>query len=491
VTPTSERAAAVSVMAVQAWNDRLVVDLGRWGNNAVVIDPAGQATVLPDFFTFDGGTRLGKTVLFAQSGPLAVAYDGAGKPLWKVLGELKALLPGTDTAVVESEKKLFTTDAAGVAAAFTGALPAAPMAPEIKAEVVLEKGKPAGVKVIDVSSGAEIQGLELTPYKPRHWEEKWAVAETLVSAPNGKTLLVWRPEHGFNTVQIYRADTKQVAIVTVPSQCLMEARFAQDGQSLAISGVEGEVVVLGLDGKPLAKLNGGAVPRLFALPGGGFAIGSSDGRLTVLDGSGKVKRSIDLAATARGRNPESQFQAIRDTPLVPLQPVSDATSPEVFSRFFAYIRNAEGELNKITMGEQKDWAFVWYPVVQSSANFPQARTYTITLTGAAKYLDEQPNNQPFWDPILALRAKAVVNDRPAPHFIIYLDGKPVGEIKPEGGVLKPFATTIIKQGFVDWTPKPGEITTFTGTFEAPVGIHQLAVEAVNLEDCVITGKSIK
>lgn len=451
-----ERASGLSVNQVQVWNDSLIVDLGRWGNGAAVIDAKGQASVLPLFLS--GSVRVGKSLIFAQSGPLTVAYDGSGKPRWKALSELKLVQPGTDIAVVESEKKFFSIAADGIA---TECAVPAPEAPKTALT-------PSSLPPSDLGEGTQFR-----------------------TSSSGKMVLAWRPEHGQDRVQILNVATKQVTSVTHHTLCLRHAVFSADEHSLALGGVDGDVLIVGVDGTRIAAVAAGPAAMPFALPTGGFAIASTDGRLTMTNAAGTIVRSVDLSAITVGANPEQQYRAIRETPLVPLAPVPDALAPEAFSRFFAYVKGEGDDLRKITMGEQKEWQFVWYPVVQGGVSFPQARTYTMTLSGCAKYLDDKPNNQPFWDDILALRAKTVVNDRPAPFFRVLIDGKQVGEIKPHGGVLKPLATTIIDQGFVQWQPKPEEITTFTGTFEAPAGIHLLAIEAVNLEDCVITNKGLK
>jgi hypothetical protein len=95
-------------------------------------------------------------------------------------------------------------------------------------------------------------------------------------------------------------------------------------------------------------------------------------------------------------------------------------------------------------------------------------------------------NQPSWDPILKVRDQVVKNERPAPAFTLYLNGKPVGTLTPEGGALKPFVTERITKGWSKLDPKPEEFTTFTGTIDAPAGSGQLAIAPTGMTDCWMT-----
>lgn len=135
--------------------------------------------------------------------------------------------------------------------------------------------------------------------------------------------------------------------------------------------------------------------------------------------------------------------------------------------------------------------FRWLDVGQASVQFPAAKTYRVTIKAAAKYHDDQPMNQPNWDALLAIRDALIVNDRPAPVFRIYLGGKEVGQLTPEGGKLKPFVTQRITQGFAGLNPKPQDFTTFTGEIEAPAGINIFGIGALNMEDCVVNSVRIE
>jgi hypothetical protein len=154
-------------------------------------------------------------------------------------------------------------------------------------------------------------------------------------------------------------------------------------------------------------------------------------------------------------------------------------------QFYWYMRTDDGELKMINWQPQKVADFRWMDAIQAKLQFPEARTYALTLKAAAKCFDEEPLAQPNWEAILAMRKKVVRNERPEPRFRIFVDGKPAGLAKPEGGALKPFVTPPVKEGWATLDPKDEELTTFTAQVDAAAGPHVLAIQAENMQDCYV------
>jgi hypothetical protein len=396
---------------------------------------------------------------------------------------------------VESGKTRYRVSPDGTSVVYTDPLPEAAKkaAPVYKAEVVTEKLANnqvtlKGTRVVDTRSGQEVTGFALTTEKPVAWENRWVIQQRFLESADGELLVAYRYDAENRGIQLYRRSAGKVATVTLPAEPLCAVAIAADGKQVALAGEAGAVRIVSPDGATLLECRAGAYSRLFPLSTGGFAIGSSDGLLTLISADVKVARVVDLdRETARAnRQPEAIYAGYRGAKWLSWFTPPQATGDLPLTNFHLYLRDQEGALRMVSWPAGKTVDFRWSDAVQGPVAFPKAGSYKVTVKAAAKYFDDLPMNQPTWDPILKVRDQVVKNERPAPTFTLYLNGKPVGTVTPEGGVLKPFVTQRITKGWAKLDPKPEEFTTFTGTLDAPAGSGQLAIAPAGMTDCWMT-----
>ena len=491
----AERFSMVSVTDVQPMGDRLVAALGRYGENIAVVNVDGQVTLLPAIAANTKSLRAcGQRLIVTGDAGLTTAWSPAGERLWNAVGDFKALLP-SDDVIVESGKMLYRVSLDGKSVVSTDPLPEAAKqaAPIYKVEVVTEKlanGQVTlkGARVTDTRGGQEIAGFALTTEKLVAWQNNWIVQQQFQESADGGILVAYRYDAQTRDVQIYRKSTGKVATVSLPADPVCAVAIATDGKQVAVAGESGRVRIVSPEGATRGEFQAGAYPRLFPLPKGGFAVGSSDGLLTVVGGDAKVARVVDLdRETARAnRPPEAIYAGYRGAKWLSWFTPPQATGDLPLTNFHLYLRDQEGTLRMVNWPAGKTVDFRWSDAVQGPVLFPKAGVYKVKVKAAAKYFDDLPMNQPSWDPILKVRDQVVKNEQPAPVFTLYLNGKPVGTLTPEGGALKPFVTQRITKGWASLTPKPEEFTTFTGTIDAPAGSGQLAIAPTGMTDCWMT-----
>ncbi len=303
--------------------------------------------------------------------------------------------------------------------------------------------------------------------------------------------LTFRRFTGEHAVKVADKQANTTTEITLDTSYLTDAALSRDNKLVALCGMEGGVKITDVHGKVLATLTAGAYPRLFPLSDGGFAIGSSDGLLTVVDNTGKTRYTRDLVALTAGINPEEEYRLNRETKLLSWSNSPALQGPLPADNFFWYLRNENNELCLVNQAPSSVIDFRWMDVAQGEVQIPASKSYTVTLHAAAKYFDDQPLAQPGWKSIVDLRNALVKNERPAPAFRLYLDNKPVAVITPDGGALKPFITPPIQQGWAILKPKDDELTTFTTTVDLPSGHHLLGLEALNMEDCYVKEFAVK
>ncbi len=493
--PVTERFSMVSVTDVQPMGDRLVAGLGRYGENIAVVNPDGQVTLLPAIAANTKSLRgCGQRLIVTGDAGLTTAWSPAGDRLWNAVGDFKALLP-TDDVIVENAKTLYRVSPDGTAVVYTDPLPEAAKksTPIYKAEVVTEKATNGqvtlkGTRVVDTRNGQEITGFALTTEKPVAWQNNWIIQQQFQESADGDVLVAYRYDAQTRDVQIYRKSTGKVATVTLQADPICAVAIATDGKQVAVAGESGLVRLVSPDGATRGEFQAGAYPRLFAMPSGGFAIGSSDGLLTVVGADAKVARVVDIdRETVRAnRQPESVYAGYRGAKWLSWFTPAQATGDLPLTNFHLHLRDQDGTLRMVSWPAGKTVDFRWSDAVQGPVLFPKAGAYKVTVKAAAKYFDDLPMNQPSWDPILNVRDQVVKNERPAPTFTLYLNGKPAGTLTPEGGALKPFTTQRITKGWSKLDPKPEEFTTFTGTIDAPAGSALLGIAPTGMTDCWMT-----
>ena len=451
--PVVERFSMASVTNVQPMGDRLVAALGRFGETIAVVNADGQTTLLPSIATNTKSLQAcGQRVIVTGEHGLTSAWSPAGELLWNAVGDFKAILP-SDDVIVENGKTLYRVSPDGKAVASTDPLP------EVKKPVAI--ARPEGIADKD---------------------------RQLQESADGEVLVAYRYDAQTRDIQIYRKSTGKVATVSLPAEPVCAVAIAADGRQVAVGGESGLVRIVSPDGAALGECRAGAYPRLFALPRGGFAIGSSDGLLTVVGGDGKVARVVDLdrETVKAKRRPEAIYAGYRGAKWLSWFTPPSATGELPLTNFHLHLRDQDGTLRMVNWPTGKTVDFRWSDAVQGPVLFPKAGSYKVTVKAAAKYFDDLPMNQPSWDPILKVRDQVVKNERPAPIFTLYLNGKPVGTLTPEGGALKSFVTERITKGWSKLDPKPEEFTTFTGTIDVPAGSGQLAIAPSGMTDCWMT-----
>ncbi|MFM9196200.1 MAG: hypothetical protein ACKOWG_10740, partial [Planctomycetia bacterium] len=305
---------------------------------------------------------------------------------------------------------------------------------------------------------------------------------------DGEVVVAYRYDARNRDVQIYRKSTGKVTTVSLPAEPLCAVAIAADGTQVALAGEAGLVRIVSPEGATLGECRAGGYPRLFALPKGGFAIGSSDGLLTVVGRDAKVAQVVDLdrETVKSNRQPEAIYAGYRAAKWLSWFTPPQASGDLPLVNFHWNLRDQERELRQVTWKPGNTVDFRWCDAVQGPVVFPKAGSYKVRVKAAAKYFDDLPMNQPSWDPILKIRYQVVKNERPAPIFMLSFNGKPIGTLAPEGGTLASFKTERITKGWAKLDPKPEEFTTFTGTIDVPAGSGQLAIAPTGMTDCWMT-----
>ncbi len=417
----------VAIRDVCEVGDRLAVRLGRGASSLALVDANGGVTPLASVAT---RTRLhrGESILVSTTGHMVFAYDQDGAPLWRAVGGFHSILPGTDTVVVTYEGGTFAV-------------------------------------------------------------EPDATSRKLEAAPEGKatqpeqTLLIKKRGLGIDAVKPYVPATDRTVTFGLETRYLTDAAISADEQTVAVCGMEGGVRLLDLAGEEKAALAVGRYPRLWALAGGGFAVASADGCLTVIDSQGEKRFTADVAAATLP--PAEVYARLRAAPLLTWTNPQKAMDEIDLSRFFWYLKNEKDELVMVNWRNRgKALDFRWFDAASAEIRFPESRTYAVTVSAAAKYYDQEPMSQPNWGAFVKMRQAVMTEaDRTETFFKVYVNGTFAGRLDPEGGELKPFVTEKIKEGWATLKPKPEEMTTFTGTIEAKAGAAQVSIEAVGMTDC--------
>lgn len=489
------RFALAPVTDVQEVGDTLVATLGRYGNAITLVDNTGKVTAVPAI-TSTAKTAVGQSIFVTATPGMTFTWSKGGQPLWRAMGEFKAVQPGTDNVLVESGNTVYQVSPDGGSVKYAGeqlATDDKKTTPVFTTKITTEgAGAEERVKEIqltDSRTGKTINGFHLTATRP--YNKPFTVEQMLLEGKSGDTLLAFRRFTGEQTAQVYSRATGRVADVTLHTAYLTDAALSRDEKLVAVCGAEGDVKIADLSGKVLATLQTGPYPRLIPLRDGGFAIGTGDGLLTVLDRTGKERFTRDLIALTAGANPEDEYRSSQATRLLNWSnpPIVQGALPA--ENFFWYLRDEDGSLKLVNQSPGNIIDFRWMDAVQGEVQFPASKTYTITLRAAAKYFDDEPLAQPSWKSIVDIRNTVVKNERPAPAFRVYLDGKAVATVTPDGGALKPFITPPIKEGWASLNPKDNELTSFTATVDLPAGSHLLGLEALNMEDCYVKVFEVK
>lgn len=505
-TPAADRFSLVAVTGVQPLGDKLVVTLGRYGNMVAIVDNDGKKVTTLPAISSAPTVACGTSIIVTATPSYVAAWSADGTPRWRALGTFKAIMPGTDDVLVESDevvkndlgtsKAIYRISPQGESTRYDGALPG-PSGTEARfaTNMVIEKVQGAEVVkrviVTDRVTGAEINGFALAAEKP--YNKPWQVKHELRQDAQGNALLAFTREVGAHAVQVYSRADNSVRTLPLDTQYLTDAALSRNGQAVAFCGMEGTVAVMPVAGQQpvIASVKTGLYPRLFALPDGGFAAGSADGLLTVLDATGKERFTCDLIAATLGKQPEEVYSVMRGTRLLTWSTPPTADGPLPLQNLYWYLRDEDGEARMVNFTPGTVVDFRWADLVQGEVNFPAAKTYTVTISAAAKYFDDEPLAQSSWESIVKLRTQIIQNERPAPAFRLLLDGKPLATIAPQGGALKPFVTPTIKEGWAILKPKDEEYTTFTAQVEIPAGSHLLGLEALHMQDCYVKAFEMK
>lgn len=495
----------VPVRQVQEWGDTLVVTLGRYGENVALLNPDRKVTVLPAISTTCTVT-LGRDILVTSMPGLACGWNREGRLVWRARGELRDVLAGTSIAIMDQDKTIYQVTADGKAALSEWTAPEnKPVLGPFKSEVLTERrGQEEvvkGIKVTHVASGQEVPGLHLTAEK-LSWNLPFQVQQNLVTGPSGDVLLAFRRWVGESGAELYNRTNGRVSALPLSTAFLTDAVLAKDEQHAALAGMEGEVRVFDRSGRQISSLHTGPYPRLFPLQDGGFAVGSADGSLARVSKAGALEWSRQLLYRPpsqsdheefQGSDPERVYAVHREVPLLEAPDTSVVPTEVRIKPFYNYLRDEHGDFRMINQPSAggAPFDFRWMDVTQGVVLLPAARTYTLTLKTAAKYFDQEPLAQPSWQAILEMRRSVIKNERPAPGFAIYVDGRRMATLTPDGGVLKAFVTPPITEGWALLKPKDDELTTFQGQLDLTAGSHVLGIEALNMEDCYIKTMDMK
>jgi hypothetical protein len=345
------------------------------------------------------------------------------------------------------------------------------------------------VHVLDSSTGERIDGFELTASQRRGGD--FEVDQVTVCGEQGRCFVAFDRAYGTARVQAWQREVGKVLNLTLHADYLADAAISSDETRIAVATDQGRFLLFKVDGIPRSVLSGlGSYPHLTTLEDGGFLVASAEGRLSRVSPEGALAFSVHLA-TARAPTVDETYAALRRAPLLSLRPPPSAAGDIPCDLFYWYAQRPGGGLELINWQPGKAIDFRWMHAVQAGLRFPRSRRYKVTIRAAAKYFDQEPQNQPSWDSILEMREQVVRNERPAPEFRLLIDGERVGHARPEGGKLVPFTTERITRGWATLSPAEDEFTVFSGTIDAPGGIHRLGLEARNMVDCYATRITIE
>ncbi len=503
----------VSVTDVQQLGDKMVVTLARYGNSVTVVDKNAGVRFIPAISS-TAQAHCGKSIIVTATTGMTFAWSVEGRPLWRAMGNFKDIIPGTDDVLVESDEKvsdnrmlvagvaakleklIYRVNPAGDSSIYMDELPSVKKQAEIytATAVVEKKGHDdilKGVTVKDTRTGKEITGLQLSAEKAA-WNLPFQVRETLKTGNKGDILLVFRRYPGENSVQLYNSVDGTVTKYSMQTEYLTDASVSADESAIAMCGAEGDVQIIDLKKKVTNSYHTGAFPNLF--PGnttfgaGRFIVGTANGKLMFVD--------IDNISSINFLNIPSpsvddEYKVSRDTKLITWSNPPAFSGKIPLNNFYWYLKDAEGTPKMINFTPGTAIDFRWLDIAQGLVKIPAAKSYTITMRVAAKYFDDIPLAQSSWSSILDMRGKVIKNERPAPSFRIWLDGKSILNVAPQDGVLQPFVTPPIKEGWAILKPKDNEYTTFTATLDLPAGTHLFGLEPVNMEDCFMLTMDVK
>jgi hypothetical protein len=501
--------ALVSVTDVQEMGENLVVTLARFGNSVAVVKKDGKTIILPAISS-SAQAHCGQSIIVTATTGITSAWSVDGRPLWRAMGNFKSVIPGTDDVLVESDEKvsdnrmlaageaakldklIYRVTPTGDSSIFTDALPQIINKPDIfKTEPITEKSGHddilKGIKVTDTRTGKEIKGFTLSAEKAA-WNLPYQVCETIKTGSKGEVLIAFRRFIGNNSVQIKLLKNNEYFEYSVNNEYLTDAALSDDESVVAISGSEGTVRLITPDGKPITTAITGAFPRIFPLHSG-FLIGTADGQLFTLHADGKLS-SLDLLAIP-APSPEEEYRVARTTKLITWSNPALFSGKVALNKFYWYLLDADNTPKMINFAPGNALDFRWLDIAQGLVKIPVAKSYTVTMRAAAKYFDDTPLAQSSWGSILKMRGEIIKNERPSPTFQIWVDGKVISTVTPQGGILQPFVTPAIKEGWAILKPKENEYTTFTTTIELPVGNHLLGIQPMNMEDCFMTSLEVK
>jgi len=482
------------ITSVQEQDKALVVALARYGNMAAVVDRDGQVTTLP---AISSTTTLacGKTIIVTATPRLTCAWSHDGQLLWRALGEYQMIVPQSDDVVVDADGTRYRLTPAGEAFPFSvTATPLAAPPPAFTVEISTDgpngQGNVKAIQIRHARTGKVITGLTLSAARA-NWSAPYSLRQQCVMHPNGDALLVFRRDVGERLVQWYTAGRDQVSSLTLNTAYLTDAAFSRDGTLVAACGVEGDVLLAGIDGRQIAVVHTGPYPHLFPLSDGGFAVGSADARLTVITSTGKVRLSCDLGAATKDVSLDTLYQTQRAGKLLTWATIPAVGGPVPLNQFFWYLRDGHGDWKMVNWTPGAAVDFRWMDAVQGQVRIPESKTYRVTIRAAAKYQDEEPMGQASWMSFIAMRQQVIGHDRPAPAFRIYQDGKLIGTLAPRGEALVKYTTITPKEGWAILQPTAEQLTTFTGACDLAAGDHLLGIEAVNMQDCYMANLAVE
>jgi hypothetical protein len=478
----------VTVHAVQPLGDTLVVSLGRYGDTTAVVEKTGKVTWLPAVST-SGTTKVTPGQIITAMPRYVCGWRPDGTLSWRALADFQQT--AGEAAVVKTEAGLRAIAPDGTERAFLPIDDARkPLPVPFEAKVVTARnGHEESVKeivVTDAKAGKTISGFHLTARKA-NWSAPFTIEQQLLMTDG--VLVAFQRTVGGTGVQWYARAAGTVKTLPLETAYLCDAALSTDGKLLAACGMEGEVVVTATAGERIVRTLTGPYPRLFPLPDGGFAVGTAEGKVVILDNTGVKARTIDLSG---GRfAPDADYAVLRTGPLLSWATPAALDGPLPLKNFYWYLRDVDGSLKMVNWSPTAVLDFRWMDAVQGQVRIPAAKHATVTIRAAAKYFDEHPITQSGWASIVALRDALVKNERPAPLFRLYLDGKPIGTATPVGGTLVKFTTVDPKEGWAILKPKDDEFTTFTGEIDLPAGDHLLGIEQVGMQDCYATTVTIR
>ena len=485
-----QQAGMVPVTNVEQRGEDLMVELGRWGTSLARVRPDGEVDPVPAPKTLKPAA-FGQGVTVVPMKGLLTAWDGNGRALWRAIGNYKGFVPGTDDVIIAREGKQYRISPDASYVPFSGEIESQEQRKrrfQFKIETRKEGRRSVleSAQVMDTRAQEPVPNLELTPEKQRG--RPWAVLENMIQGEKGKVMLLYRRFPGENTVQIYVPGNERPVKLSVDTTYISDVGLSEDEELVVVGSREGQVTVADLSGKRVTEFMIGPFPRVFPLPGGGFALGSGNGRLAVVNADGRLKMKVSLLGETANVSPSEMYAALRAAPLIAPSnpPLAEGALP--LQRFYWYVRDEDGALHMVNWGRlQKTVDFRWMDAVQSEVVFPKPGKYRITVRAAAKYFDQKPLTQETWRPIVSVRQQVVKGERPTPAFRVFADGDKILDMTPARGKLAAYETPPVKQGWAILPdPTDDQLTTFTGTVTIDAGSHMIGLSADNMVDCLAT-----